>query len=134
MLWEQCIPLSLKAMRTLVIRPLQGYGNMAPLSYPDTWVRKPDCLHLPYNVLRPRLGWVLLKDGLYLSYSSVLKQTLTQKSISAGWSPWARKQLFTDDSNAGQMDHTVISDGNVPPAATQHLPSKENGRTRSEVD
>ena len=35
-------------MRTLIIRPLQGYGNTAFLSYPGTWVRKPDCLHLPY--------------------------------------------------------------------------------------
>ena len=41
-------------MITLVIRPLQGYGNTASLSYPDTWVRKPDCLHLPYNP--PLLG------------------------------------------------------------------------------
>ena len=49
MLWEQFIRPSLKAVRTLVIRPLQGYGNTASLSYPDTWVRKPDCLHLPYN-------------------------------------------------------------------------------------
>ena len=32
----------------------QGYGNTASLSYPDTWVRKPDCLHLPYNP--PLLG------------------------------------------------------------------------------
>ena len=44
MLWKQCIGPSLKAMRTLVIRPFQGYGNTA-----FTWVRKPDCLHLPYN-------------------------------------------------------------------------------------
>ena len=44
-LWEQFIGPSLKAMRTLVIRPLQSYGNAAPLSYPDIWVRKPDCLH-----------------------------------------------------------------------------------------
>ena len=36
-------------MRTLVIRPLQGYGITASLSYPDTWVRKPDYLHLPYD-------------------------------------------------------------------------------------
>ena len=49
MLWEQFIGPSLKAMRTIVIRPLQGYGNTAPLSYADTWVRKPDCLHLPYS-------------------------------------------------------------------------------------
>ena len=48
MLWEQFIGSSLKAMRTLVIRPPQGYGNMASFSYPDTWVRKPDCFHLPY--------------------------------------------------------------------------------------
>ena len=39
----------LKAMRTPVIRPLQGYGNTASLGYPDTWVRKPGCLHLPYS-------------------------------------------------------------------------------------
>ena len=51
MLLEQFIGPSLKAMRTLVIRPLHGYGNTASLSYPDTWVRKPDCLHLPYNLL-----------------------------------------------------------------------------------
>ena len=49
MLREQFIGLSLKAMGTLVIRPLQGSGNTAPLSYPDTWVRKPDCVHLPYT-------------------------------------------------------------------------------------
>ena len=49
MLWEQFIGPSLKAMRTLVIRPLQGYGNTASLSYPDTWVRKLDCLYLPYK-------------------------------------------------------------------------------------
>ena len=38
-----------EAMRTLIIRCLQGCGNTASLSYPDTWVRKPDCLHLPYT-------------------------------------------------------------------------------------
>ena len=48
MLWEQFMGPSLKAMRTVVIRPLQGYGNTASLSYPDTWARKPDCFHLPY--------------------------------------------------------------------------------------
>ena len=47
MLREPFIGPGLKAVRTLVIRPLQGYGNAAPLSYPDTWVRKPDCLPLP---------------------------------------------------------------------------------------
>ena len=47
MLWEQFIRPGLKAVSTLVIRPLQGYGNTASLSYPATWVRKPDCLHLP---------------------------------------------------------------------------------------
>ena len=30
-------------------QPFQGYGNTASLSYPDTWVRKPACLHLPYS-------------------------------------------------------------------------------------
>lgn len=35
MLWEQFIRPSLKVMRTLVIRPLQGYGNTETLSYPD---------------------------------------------------------------------------------------------------
>ena len=50
MLWEQFIRPGLKAVRTLVIRPLQGYGNTASLSCPDTWVRKPDCLHLPYGI------------------------------------------------------------------------------------
>ena len=54
MLWEHFIGPSLKAMRTLLIRPFQGCGNTASLSYPDTWVRKPDCLHLPYNP--PLLG------------------------------------------------------------------------------
>ena len=49
MLWEQIIRPSLKAMRPLVIRPLQGFGNTASLSYPDTWVGKPNCLHLPYS-------------------------------------------------------------------------------------
>ena len=49
MLWERFIGPILKAMRTLVIRHLQGYGNTAPLRYPDTWARKPDCLHLPYS-------------------------------------------------------------------------------------
>ena len=49
MLWEQFIGPGLKAMRTLVIMPSQGYGNTASLSNPDTWARKPDCLHLPYN-------------------------------------------------------------------------------------
>ena len=49
MLWEQFIRPSLKAMRTLLIRSIQGYGNTASLSYPDTWMRKPDCLHLPYK-------------------------------------------------------------------------------------
>ena len=49
MLWEQFIGPSLKAVRTLVIRPLQGYGSATPLSYPDTWVREPDCLNLPYT-------------------------------------------------------------------------------------
>ena len=51
LLWEQFIGPSLKAMRTLVIRPLQGYGNTAPISSPDTWVRKPDCLRVPYTIL-----------------------------------------------------------------------------------
>ena len=51
MLQEQFIGPSPKAVRTLVIRPLQGYGNTAPLGYPDTWVRKPDCLHLPYDII-----------------------------------------------------------------------------------
>ena len=50
MLWEQFIGPSLKAMRTLLIRPIQGYGITASLSYSDTWVRKPDCLHLPYRL------------------------------------------------------------------------------------
>ena len=51
MLWEQFTRPSLKSMRTLLIRPLQGYGNTASLSYADTWVRKPDCLDLPYKVV-----------------------------------------------------------------------------------
>ena len=55
MLWEQFIRPSLKAMRTLVIRRLQGCGNTASLSYPDAWVRKPGCLHLPYSHERQNL-------------------------------------------------------------------------------
>ena len=51
MLWEQFIGPSLKAVRTLVIRPFPGCGNTASLHYPDTWIRKPDCLHLPYSNL-----------------------------------------------------------------------------------
>ena len=27
----------------------QDYRNAASLSHPDTWARKPDCLHLPYR-------------------------------------------------------------------------------------
>ena len=52
MLWEKFIGPSVKAMRTVVIRPLQGYGNTAPLSYPDTWARKPDCLHSLYTQMK----------------------------------------------------------------------------------
>ena len=48
MLWEQFIGLSLKAMRTLVIRTLQGYRDTVSFSYPDTWAGKPNCLHLIY--------------------------------------------------------------------------------------
>ena len=59
MLWEQFIRRSLKTMRILVIRPLQGYGNTAPLSYPDICVRKPDYLHLPYNVVLSSPGQAL---------------------------------------------------------------------------
>ena len=44
-LWEQFIRPSLK--RTLLIRPLQGYGNTASLSYLDTSLRKPYCSHFP---------------------------------------------------------------------------------------
>ena len=51
MLWERFIGPILKAMRILVIRHLQGYGNTVSLRYPDTWARKPDCLHLPYTNL-----------------------------------------------------------------------------------
>ena len=49
MLWERFMGPSLKAVRTLPTRPIHSYGNTASLSYPDTWVRKPDCLHLPYT-------------------------------------------------------------------------------------
>ena len=48
-LWELFIGPSLKAVRAPLIRPIQSYGNTASLSNPDTWVRKPDRLHLPYN-------------------------------------------------------------------------------------
>ena len=58
MLWEQFIGPSLKAMRTLLIRTLQGYGNSAPLGHPDTWVRKPDCLHLSYTVYMEGCLWL----------------------------------------------------------------------------
>ena len=49
MLWEPFIGPSLKVMRTLLIRPIQGYDKTASLGHPDTWVRKPDCLHLPHS-------------------------------------------------------------------------------------
>ena len=49
MLWEPFIGPSLKAMRALLSRLIQGYGGTTSFSYPDTWVRKPDCLHLPYR-------------------------------------------------------------------------------------
>ena len=49
MLWEPFIVPIHKAMSILLLRPIQGYGNTASLSYPDTWVRKPDWLHLPYR-------------------------------------------------------------------------------------
>ena len=49
MLWGPFIGPRLKAMRTLLIRPIQGYRKTASRSYPDTWVRKPDCLHLLYT-------------------------------------------------------------------------------------
>ena len=49
MLCEQFNRPSLKVTRTLVSRCLQGYRNTATLSYLDTWVRKQDCLHLPYT-------------------------------------------------------------------------------------
>ena len=48
MLRKQFIGPSLKAIRALVMRPLQGYGNTAPLNYPDMWVKKPDCIHILY--------------------------------------------------------------------------------------
>ena len=54
MLWEPFIEPSLKAMRTLLNWPIQGYGKTASLSYPDTWVRKPDCFYLPYKTLKER--------------------------------------------------------------------------------
>ena len=42
---------SLHVMGTVYQTQSQGYGNSASLSYPDTWVRKSDCLHLPYQSL-----------------------------------------------------------------------------------
>ena len=69
MLWEQFIGPSLMAMGTLLIRPLQGYGNTASHSYPDTWVRKPDCLHLLYRVVccSLRIGLRVIVDMIFLS-------------------------------------------------------------------
>ena len=67
MLWGQFSGPSLKAMRTLLIRSIQSYGNMASLSYRDTWVRKPDCLHLPYRYMSfTKLG----KTGFTISPNS----------------------------------------------------------------
>ena len=60
---------SLKAVRTLVIRPFQGYGNAAPLSYPDTWVRKPD---LP-PLTRQRVLWTL--GGRWSSFCSIFSRS-----------------------------------------------------------
>ena len=45
----QFIGPSLKPVRTVLIRSTQGYGTPASLSYADTWVRKPDHLHLLYS-------------------------------------------------------------------------------------
>ena len=78
MLWEQFIRPSLKTMRTLVIRLLQGYyGNAVPLSYPDTWARKSDCLHLPYTVssTKPSIGeGFLLRGGIFFSGRKLLQE------------------------------------------------------------
>ena len=49
MLWEPFIVPIHKAMSILLLRPIQGYGNTASLIYSDTWVGKPDCLHLSYT-------------------------------------------------------------------------------------
>ena len=48
-LWEQWLSSPFKDMGTLLMRPIQGFAS---LSYPHTWVRKPDCLHFPYTHLR----------------------------------------------------------------------------------
>ena len=58
MLWEQFIGSSLKAVRTSY-QALPGYGNTASLRYPDTWVRKPDCLHLLY---KNKVGGIILPN------------------------------------------------------------------------
>ena len=47
-LWEQFFRNSLKAMRKILIRPILKVMETSSLNNPDIWVRKPDCLHLPY--------------------------------------------------------------------------------------
>ena len=52
----------LKPMGTAYRTQSQGYGNTASLSYPDTWVRKPDCLHLPYKHISTTLFNVFINE------------------------------------------------------------------------
>ena len=78
MLWEQFIRPSLKAMRTLFIRPIQGCRNTASISYLDTWVRKSGCLHLPYTsvpLLMPLVPFKLLPQCWSSEVVSLSKST-----------------------------------------------------------
>ena len=83
LLREQCIGPGLQAVRTLVVRPLQGCGNTAPLSYPHTWARKPDYLHLAYRTVILWLwrGWVSLRltpkcsDAFHVAFRGTLAST-----------------------------------------------------------
>ena len=81
MLREQFTGPSFKAMRTVVIRRLQGYGNTASLSYPDTWVRKPDRLHLPSTCFLPILFLAFFLPGFWPSLLSHVGTSTTPLAI-----------------------------------------------------
>ena len=89
---------SIKAMRTLHIRPIQGYGNTASLSYSDTWVGKPDCLHLSYTF---KTAWMELTSIMLseIPYDLTYKWNLitkTNKQAKYNQRHWNKEQT---DSN-----------------------------------
>ena len=96
MLCEQFIRPSLKVMRTLVIRPLQGYGDTAPLSYPDPWVRKPDHLHLSYRChqANPDFVWDAHLDEFWRIWTSVPFRHLSSNKAWRRCS-WPKKKMKT---------------------------------------